>query len=202
MSDMELSLIQEIGNIGFGNASTALSNMVDKRVDISVPTVEICEMSKLAELLGGSEVLSIAIYIAVEGDISMYMMLVFDRPSALRLADNLLFQERSDAELNGTGPIGPMDESALQELGNILGSHYLTALSEFTGMHMIPGPPSLAYDMLGSIVDFIQIELEEQVDTALILNTDIMVAQQKIDGYILMLPIPESITRILRNMGL
>ncbi len=202
LNELQLSLIQEIGNIGAGNAATALSTMIDKRVDISVPTVDICPTEDLPALLGGRDQLVLAIYLAVQGDVSMYMMLVFERPSGLKLADMLLFQKRSEEELNGTGEINQMDESALMELGNILGSHYLTALTDFTKIHMIPGPPSLTYDMLSSVVDFIQIELEEAVERAFILNTDIMVEEEKIDGYILMLPVHESIKTMVKNMGL
>ncbi|UYP44694.1 hypothetical protein NEF87_000979 [Candidatus Lokiarchaeum ossiferum] len=202
LDEMQRSLIQEIGNIGAGNAATALSTMIDKRVDISVPRVDVVPTEFLSEKLGGSDQLTIAIYLGVEGDVSMYMMLVFKKSSALRLSDQLLFQERPEEELETNEPLGQMDESALMEIANILGSHYLTALSEFTGLHMIPSPPSLAYDMLGSVIDFIQIELEEKVDTALILNTDIIVEKKKIEGYILILPIPESITSMLSEMGL
>ncbi|MCP4760806.1 MAG: hypothetical protein GY870_03425 [archaeon] len=202
MNEIQASALQEVGNICTGNAANALSTMIDKIVKINIPSTEIVHSKEVVNMVGQPNQWCIGVYVEIVGDLYMYMMLVFDKMNALRLADQLLMASRSEEELEAISKLGPMDESALMEVGNILGSHYLTALSSMTGLDVTPSTPAISYDMLGALLDSLIIRLSEASDIAVVLNTIFYIEDQEMDGYFLIFPTPESIGDIFDRLGL
>lgn len=202
MNEIQKSALGEVGNICTGNAANALSTMLDKVVKITIPTTDIVFTKDVVDILGSSEQKCVGVYIDITGDISLLMMLIFDKLNALRLADTLMSVQRSDEEIEKVEELNPMVQSALLEVGNILGSHYLTALSNMTGMELLPSVPSISYDMLGALLDSIIVRLTETSDIAVILNTIFYIEDFKINGYFLIFPFPNSITEIFDKLGL
>ena len=68
MNEMYKDVLREIGNIGAGNATTALASLLGQKVDMSVPQVKLLEFDEIGELVGGEETVLAGIYLGVEGD--------------------------------------------------------------------------------------------------------------------------------------
>ena len=92
ITSMELDVLREIGNIGAGNATTALSRMLQRKIDMSVPTAELLEFKNLGETIGGEETVMAGVYMTVNGDITGSMMFLLKKESARRLVNQLLFR--------------------------------------------------------------------------------------------------------------
>ena len=120
IDDVHFDVLKEIGNIGAGNATTALSQMINKRVDMKVPKVELLDFNQLANIVGGPENLVVGILLTLEGEISGMMMFMLEQKSAHNLV-NLLMGKNIDDFSSFTD----MDISALQEIGNIISGAYL-----------------------------------------------------------------------------
>ena len=119
MTSMQMDVLKELGNIGAGNAVTALSKMLDKKVNMEVPRVSILEFREVSEILGGAEAEVTGVYFRMEGDISGNIMFLLPVDSSNALLDMLMGTYRDNDKF------GEMSLSALEEIGNILtGSTY------------------------------------------------------------------------------
>ncbi|MHA1727962.1 MAG: chemotaxis protein CheW [Promethearchaeota archaeon] len=202
MSEIQRSALDEVGNVCVGNAANALSVMIDKVVKISIPTSEIVESKQVINIIGSPEKRVVGVYIEISGEINMHILLILEKNAALRLTDTLMGTSRSSEELENQDVLSPMDESALMEVGNILGSHYLTALSNMTTLETTPSPPAISFDMLGAMVDSLIAKLIESTDIALVLNTIFYIEDQSMEGFFLIFPVPESIHKIFEKLEL
>ncbi len=137
LSTARLDALREVANIGAGHAATALSMLTGTRIMISVPMVNIVPPGDFVpEIAPGAEI--VAIKMAMSGDISGQTVFLLAIPAGLRLAERMLRRKR------GSSPsLGQLEQSALNEAGNILAGAYLTALSEFLDMRLMLSPPSL-----------------------------------------------------------
>lgn len=173
---MQIDVLREVGNIGAGNAVTALSKMVSKRIDMKVPKVNIVEFKEVAELVGGAEVLVSGIYFQVFGDITGSIMFLIDKTSSKLLTNLLMGKNDSNPELD------EMERSALQEVGNILAGSYLSSLSSLTGLKISVSVPSLAIDMAGAIMS-VPVALFGQVgDHVLLIETEFIEGSNLVKG--------------------
>src|SRR5206468_10664514 len=151
LSTARLDALREVANIGAGHAATALSTLTATRIMISVPMVNIVPPGDFVpEIAPGVEI--VAVQMAMTGDISGQTVFLLAIPAGLRLAERMLRRKR------GTSPnLGKLEQSALNESGNILAGAYLTALSDFLGMRLLLSPPSLirgeSRDALRSVGD-------------------------------------------------
>ena len=179
MDDLEFDVLTEIGNIGAGNATTALSQLINTRIDMRVPQVKLLSFAELAEIIGGAETLVAGILLNLEGDIDGSMLFVL---------------ERNDAKM--------MVQSALQEVGNIISGAYLSAISSMTNMTISVSVPSLAFDMAGAILSVPAIEFGKMGDTALLIESQFKDLDVDISGYFILIPTMESYARILKSLGL
>ena len=127
---MQLDVLKELGNIGAGNAVTALSKMLDKKINMEVPQVRILELAEVSEIFGGAEVPVTGIYLRMEGDISGNIMFLLPMESSRVLLDMLMGGYRDGDEFDD------MDLSALEEIGNILAGSYTSSLAALTGMNI------------------------------------------------------------------
>src|SRR5690606_35079199 len=169
-----------IGNIGSGNAVTALSNMLAKRIDMMVPKVRILEFNDVAEILGGEEEIVVGIYLDLNADVKGNIMFILDLDSALNLTNMLL--DKEDDEL------GDIAISALSEVGNILASSYVNSLSSLTGLKITVSVPSLAIDMAGAILSVPAIQFGLIADQVLFIETVFKEGKSSVYGNLFLLP--------------
>ena len=192
---MQIDVLKEIGNIGAGNAVTALSKMVSKKIDMKVPKVNIVEFKDVADLVGGAEVLVSGIYFQLFGDITGSIMFIIDKTSSKLLTNLLMGKNDFNPELD------EMERSALKELGNILAGSYLSSLSSLTGLKINVSVPCLAIDMAGAIMS-VPIALFGQVgDHVLLIETEFIEGSNLVKGNFFLIPDGGSFEILLSSLG-
>lgn len=201
ITEFQLDVLKEIGNIGAGNAATALSRMMGKTVDMHVPRVQIMPIQEIAEFIGGEEKIIVSVFLRIEGDIPGNMFFILGQETAKELASELLGMK---AEIDGDIEFSDMELSAIQEVGNILSGSYLTSLSDLTKLDLQPSVPALAIDMAGAILSYGLMEISRSGDYALVIDTQIEPGQEiasQIQGHFFLLPDPESFSVLFKSLG-
>ncbi|CDX03095.1 CheC inhibitor of MCP methylation [Desulfitobacterium sp. LBE] len=196
INQMQLDALREIGNIGSGHAATALSTMLNRRIEMSIPEVKAIEFEKAPMVIGHLEVPQAVIYVKVEGDASGKAVFFFPLESAEILVQALFGSNESFNLFDNE-----MAQSALKEVGNIMVSSFLIALTEFSGVPLQPSVPALAVDMVGAIFDAILLEDGILEDTVLFINTQLTGIPQ-IEGKFVFLPDEGSLIKLLGALGL
>lgn len=197
MDDIEFDVLTEIGNIGAGNATTALSQLINARIDMRVPKVELLTFAELAEVIGGAETLVAGILLSLEGDIQGSMLFILESNAA-----RLLVQQLMGCKDDSTEHFTEMETSALQEIGNIISGAYLSAISSLTNMLITASVPSLAFDMAGAILSVPAIEFGKLGDKALLIESQFKDMDVDISGYFILIPTLDSYSKILKSLGL
>lgn len=191
----KLDVLKEVGNIGAGNAATALSRLLDKPVDMNVPTVSFIPFERIADKVGGNEQLVIAVFLRVEGEAPGNMFFIIDEDSAKKLLRNLL-----GMEVQAEG-YSEMEYSALGEIGNILAGSYLSSLADFTQLYLSPTVPAIAVDMAGAILSYGLEQYGEMGDSALLIDTTFMEDKEELAGHFILIPDPKSFAKIFSALG-
>ncbi len=186
-------VLREIGNIGAGNATTALAQMLGCKVDMAVPQVRILEFSEVGAIMGGEEQLMAGIYLMVEGDVTGSILFLLEKESARKLISKLMGMEVTGDELSD------MEQSALKEIGNIITASYLNSLSMLTQLVIYPSVPALSIDMAGAILSVPAIEFGTMGDKLLLIQTQFY---EGLDGYFILVPDLESYDKILGALGM
>lgn len=205
MSDLKLEeinsihfdVLKEIANIGAGNATTALSKLLDAKVDMHVPNIEFMEFRDLAEAIGGAENVVVGILLTLDTGIDGMMMFILESDSAEKIVNSLM--GRTSGSLN---EFSEMDFSALQEIGNIIAGSYLSAISTFTNMTITASVPYLSIDMAGAILSVPAIEFGKISDKALMIESEFGDKDTIINGYFILIPTLEAFELIFSSLGL
>ncbi len=195
LNSMQMDVLKELGNIGAGNAVTALSKMLNKRVNMEVPKVKILEFNEVTEILGGAEIPVTGIYFRMDGDISGNIMFLIPVESSKALLDMLMGIYRDGDEF------GEMDISALEEIGNILASSYISSLSALTGMKIKISVPALAIDMVGAVLSVPIIQFGHMGDSVMLIETHFSEGNTHVKGNFLLIPDVESFANLLEKLG-
>jgi chemotaxis protein CheC len=193
-ADFKLDVLREVGNIGAGNA--ALSTLLNKTVDMAVPTVNLLPFEAISERVGGSEAVVVAIFLRVEGDAPGNMFFIINREPARRILQGLLGFNAAEND-----DYSELELSALNEIGNILAGSYLSSLADFTGLRMSPTVPSLAVDMAGAILSYGLLQFGTMGDDALLIDTTFLEGHQEAEGHFFLIPDPESFEKLFRALG-
>ena len=196
LSPVQLDVLREIGNVGAGNSATALSQLINRRIDMNVPKVSVVPLDEVPDLVGGPETIVVGVFLRVYGKAPSNILFLIPRDSAFALVDTLLGRERGK-----TTELDAMDESALMEIGNILAGSYLNAFYTFTGMSMLPSIPALAVDMAGAILNVVLVQLGEMGDHALLIETNFVAEDRSISGHFFLVPDPGSLSSIMNAVG-
>lgn len=197
MDDFEFDVLTEIGNIGAGNATTALSQLINAKIDMNVPKVEMLTFAELAEIIGGAETLVAGILLNLEGDIEGSMLFILENSAA-----KLFVQQLMGCGTSNENEFSEMEMSALQEIGNIISGAYLSAISGMTNLTINVSVPSLAFDMAGAILSVPAIEFGKLGDKALLIESLFKDLEVDITGYFILIPTMESYGRIMKSLGL
>lgn len=195
LSDIQLDALREMGNIGAGNAATALSQLIGELINITVPSVKVLPLEDVPFTLGGPEKVVYVIYLDVLSKISGIMLTTISPESALLLVNKMLGLNEKDIS-------SEIAQSALKEAGSILCGSYLSALSQVVGVSSIASVPSMACDMLGAILNFILAEIGQVAEEVLFIETELFVSSIKLECSQIFLPKPESLETILSSLGM
>jgi len=196
LSSLYIDILKEIGNIGAGNAATSLAKMIEKRIDMNVPVVRILEISEVTDILGGAEIPVIGILIGVSGEIKGTMMFILELEAAYALVNILMGKP-----LESRDEFSEIEYSALREVGNILSSSYLSALSTLTNLKVVPTVPDLAVDMAGAILSVPAIEFGKVGDTVLYIETEFYQGTEKVVGDFFLILEVDSYEILLKALG-
>ena len=195
MSEEYFDVLKELGNIGAGNATTALAQLLNCKVDMQVPQVRLLDFKELGAAIGGEERLVAGIYLGVEGDITGHIMFFLEKGSARHLVSKLMGMEVEGEEFS------EMEISALKEIGNIITGAYLNSLATITNMMIYPSVPDICIDMAGAILSVPAIEFGTIGDKILMIQTRFL-DDTDLEGYFILVPDLESYGKILRSLGM
>ena len=195
INSMYMDVLKELGNIGAGNATTAIAGMLGKKMNMSVPKVGFMDASKLGDAICPEEETIVGIFLEVQHDITGSMMFLMKMPAAHFLVNTIMGRELSYNE-----PFDEMDLSAMKEIGNIIAGSYLSALSNMTNMCILPSVPYIAVDMAASILSVPAIQFGQFGDNALLIETEFG-DEVMIEGYFILMPEQDSYEKILSGLG-
>jgi chemotaxis protein CheC len=190
-NDLQLDALRELANIGSGTASTALSSMLGRAVDISVPTAAALPFADAVDAVGPAEKIVTGVMIGVRGDMLATVLLLMGEHDAGMLCGML-----------GVDPADEMAASALGEIGNIVGASYINALGSMVGLEMEPEPPLSATDMLGALVATVLAGRAGADDIALVLDSDLRVEGEDCSISFLLVPSSGGVNELLTRLGL
>lgn len=190
MDSTYLDVLSEIGNIGSGNATTALAQLLNRKIDMSVPKVALLGFDHITQLVGGEEDIILGILFGIEGDINGMMMFVMKPNSAHNLVNALMGTDNHGDQFT------EMEMSAVCEIGNIISGAYLNSIATLTNMKIISTVPSVTTDMAEAILSVPAIEFGKIGDKILMIETQ-MGEGEAINGYFLLIPDLASYEKIL-----
>ncbi|MCR5389158.1 MAG: chemotaxis protein CheC [Lachnospiraceae bacterium] len=195
LSSQYFDVLKEIGNIGAGNATTALSTMLGGKVDMSVPKVRLMEFKDVGTTMGGEEQIVAGIYLVVQGDINGSIMFVQKKESAKAMIGKLMGMPSDNPD-----EFSEMELSALKEIGNIITAAYLNSIATLTNLTIYPSVPDVCIDMAGAILSVPAIEFGTIADKLLLIETDFTDDKDMV-GYFILVPDAESYKKILQSLG-
>lgn len=195
LTELQLDALREVGNIGAGNAATALSQMIQRKIDMTVPEVDILPVEGVVSKIGSGEDQVIAVVLRVFGDIPGNVIFILTMESAGRLLEMLTGSP-------GKGEFTEFEYSALQEIGNILTGAYINSIVRLTGLVMVSSVPAVSNDMLLSLMTTVFIETEQFEDYMMSIEAKFSEGDQDIKGYFFYIPKPGSLEKLIRSLGL
>jgi chemotaxis protein CheC len=193
----ELDALREVANIGAGHAATALSTMIGSTIMISVPRVNVMRLEDVPPVVSSEEEPVAAVLLHMLGDLTGRTLLVFPCAAAVRLAELLMHRDPS-----GGVTLGALEESAVKEVGNILSSAYMNALSDFMGVMLLPSPPQLSVDSSSAVLAATHAQFGSDRDRVFCVESEFQLKDvaEPLRGFFLLLPDPASLNVMLRNV--
>jgi len=198
ISDQELDALREIGNISAGQAAGAFSQLVSRKVNLSVPQARIVAVNELGGFLSQGNI-ELAVHQRILGDASGLMMTALSNDAAFQLVDFLL-QYGPEKRIRTSKTLTPMDEDMLTELGNILGGSYLTSLSKMTQMLFMPSVPHFTKNFTPSSLQAL-LSRNPAIDYAFVIFNELAIEKTKISLQVHLLPDPKTLPLILKAAG-
>ena len=195
----KLNVFREISNIGSGNASTSLAQMLNEIVDIGIPNSDLREFSDITNSYSSPEELVVGTVLQISGDLEGFIMVIMDVDSTLTLLSRLLGRkiecdkenyEELYKELNSVG-----------EICNILCGTYLTAMSDMTGLTIDQSIPYFSVDMVMAIMNFPASLYGVESDSILCIETEFFTLDREIEGKYYFIPKVESCNTLLSKLG-
>jgi len=196
LTAMQIDALREVGSIGAGHAATALSQLVDHRIDLEVPQLEMLPIGSVPDVFGGPETLVGAVYDRMLGDLGGGLLFVAPRDSSLALVDLMRNRPVGTAK-----SFGMEEEATVTHVASILASSYMASIARLADLNILPARPSFALDMAGAILQVVTAETGMRAENALLLRTRFFNDETTVDAYMFFLPDPDSLDVLLGRLG-
>ncbi|MDK2968320.1 MULTISPECIES: chemotaxis protein CheC [Lacrimispora] len=197
MNGLGLDLIKEIGSIGTGNAATALSSMLNKTVRMTLPDVQILGYNEAIKFLGDPEEIVAAVLVKMTGEINGLMLFILKMDFINEVLSSVMQQEIEDYyQLN------VLETSALEEIGNIIISSYVNAMSTLSEVTINLSVPDIAVNMLGGILSVPMVEFGYQTDKMMMISGQFVIGGKVLHSDLLMMPDIMSLNFLMEKLGI
>ncbi len=197
MNSLGLDLIREIGSIGTGNAATALSSMLGKTVRMTLPDVKILGYNEAIKYLGDPEEIVAAILVKMTGEINGLMLFILKLVFINEVLTSVMQQRIEDYyQLN------VLETSALEEIGNIIISSYVSAMSTLSDVTINLSVPDIAVNMLGGILSVPMVEFGYQTDKMMMIIGQFIIGGKVLHSDLLMMPDIQSLNFLMEKLGI
>lgn len=196
LDDMELDTLREIGSIGTGNAATALSQMLDREIRITLPEVRIMGYNEAIAWIGGAEEITAGVLVKISGEINGIMLSVQQMDFV-----NLVLGAMLRESVREYGELGELERSALVEIGNIMISTFINALSGLSGITVELTVPAFTVDMQGAILTVPMAEYGGQSDYIMTIGSNFVCDGRQVPCRLLLSPDIRSLNFLLRKLG-
>ena len=196
MNDMKLDIFKEMGSIGGGNAATALSSMLNARVSMALPRAEILEFNDALARLGDPEIVIAGVLVELTGEIQGIMLFIIPE----EFSDEVLFRMLGKTR-TALLELDEIESSVLTEIGNIVISSYVTALSSLAGVEVELSVPQLAVNMLGGIMSLPMAMMGQQSDRIMMVTGEFNIDDKALNSGMLLLPDVESLNILMKKLG-
>ena len=196
LSGFHLDVFKELGSIGSGNAATALSNLLEQKITMTVPEVSILGNNDTVMRLGGPEKIVAAILVTFSSSINGLILYL----QSLDYINNILSGSMG-VKVSDFSELTDINISALTEIGNIVISSYISAISSMTGLKIELSPPAITVNMLGAVMSVPMTEFGYETDKLMLIDGNIVFDGNPVESNILMLPDVPSLNIILNKLG-
>lgn len=194
---LQLDVLREVGTITSARAATALSEILNCKVEISLPEAKVVPLKELGKILGNPEEVYFVLDIALEKELEGRLFFLLLPEQAKALGEVLLKRAIEEPLLE--------DEffcSSLKEIVNILAGSYMNALFEFTGLTVIYSIPSLGVDMVSALMDFFFIYMAQESDEVILVDTRFKVEDKDLKGFFLFFLSWNSLKKLTERLGM
>ena len=196
LQDMHLDVLKEIGNIGSGNAASALAELIQCETDITVPSVKMLDFSEAVNFLGGPENFAIGMLVGIKGDITGMMLYVLQHSFASKMTSTLFGSEIEDLT-----NMNEMETSFISEVGNIMAASYVNAISQLTGMMIDISVPNMTVDMVGAILSVPAVEFAQVGNKVLFIDDGFVIGDGEIKSNMILVPEMHSLETLFTRLG-
>jgi chemotaxis protein CheC len=196
-SYLRIDALKELGNIGSAHAITGLSELLKKRIDVSITNVDVIPLQIIYTLFNGPESMISVVYL--EGYSEQFrgmLFLIFPHPEARKMIEMATGEKIEESRITDEYAL-----STLKEIGNIMCGCYLNSLSSFLGQKIMHSVPQLSNDMLGAVLDSILVDLSLESDYAIVLETAFTLSKDECKGFLFFIPTSDSIDTIFDAIG-
>ena len=196
LSPIAIDCLQEMGNIGSGNAASSLSAMLGKSVTMHVPKISVLDYQSVIDVMGGPEKIITAILVTFKGDIKGMMIFLLENAFAEIVVNTFMGKQNIDVVR-----MDEADSSAVKEMGNIMAGAYLSALAAMAEFTIQMDPPSMSIDMMGAVMNAPMVTLDEVGDKVLFIDEGFKIDNTEINANIILVPEMESLDILMKKLG-
>lgn len=197
LSAMHMDVLREIGNIGAGNAATSLAIMLNQKVDITLPTVNLVGFDEVSKAVGGAEALCYGVLVTLNGDIDGMIMFILDKKFAHKVLNVLMGQSFEDFD-----EMDEMSLSAIKEVGNILSASYVNSIAELADIRIELSVPYVSIDMAGALLSVPITKFGTIGDKVLFIEENFKSNNEHVMSHMVLFAEVESLNLILGKLGL
>ncbi len=194
LSDLQKDALKEVGNIGAGHAATALSQLLNTKINLREPRIDVIKFRDLASRVGHESRTVAALHMYIRGEAPGQMVVLFDRDQAIDFVGVFLKRVIGDIQI-----FDSIADSTLKELGNIIAGAYLTAIVQLTGHHLLPSVPTLSYGTIQAAFLTLMSILPDQ--DVFLIESSFLDKEKEVAGQFILIPETSSLGPLLSVFG-
>lgn len=196
LKPFHIDVLTEIGNIGSGNAATALASMMNTVVDIEIPTITLLDYERVADLLGGADASAIGISLDITDDLTGRILHILQPDFASKLVNTFY-----PTEIQSLEDISDMDISVISEMGNITSAAYVNALAGLTNLFINISPPTTLKGTIETILSTSSTSMKSLGQQVLFIDERLKIGESEIHSSLILMLEIDSLKVLFDKLG-